>query len=216
MSPFNWLENVLNPARSQMAGPTTGSGGQVSHCPSWDEESPGVRVPSSPPSQEDQDEQRRRSSWVLPRPRVLSHGPGFCPTALQAYGEEEEHTDLSQWPEQAGTTPSASTAQAGGSRRDGVPFWAQDRGKPAGSQTGVEVGKWAEHIMSPEGQVLGGPVFTPVALKGFRTHTLLKTHKLSHAESRFSPLFLDRHFPGLKRIYKAGCRHSTRLRTPPQ
>lgn len=83
MSPFNWLENVLNPARSQMAGPTTGSGGQVSHCLNWDEESPGVRVPA-PHHQEDQDEQRR-SSWVLQR---------FCPTALQAYGEEEEHTDL--------------------------------------------------------------------------------------------------------------------------
>lgn len=36
--------------------------------------------------------------------------------------------------------------------------------------------------VSPEGQVLGGPVFTRVHLKGFRTHTLLKTHKLSHAE----------------------------------
>lgn len=73
-----------------MAVPTTGSGGKASHCPSWHEESPGARVPSSPrgqkpPSQEDQDEQWRNSSWVL---------RGFCPRVLQAHGEGEEHTDL--------------------------------------------------------------------------------------------------------------------------
>ena len=62
----------------------------------------------------------------------------------------------------------------------------------------MEVEKWAETAVSPEGQVLGGPDFTRVALKGFRTHTLLKTHKVSHAESQFSPPFLDCHFSGLK------------------
>lgn len=106
--------------------------------------------------------------------------PGSC--KLMA---KERNTLTSKWPAQAGTAPSASTAQAGGSRRDSVPFWAQDHGKPAGSRTGVEVENTA---VSPEGQVLGGPVFTRVALKGFRTHTLRKTRKVSHAESRFSPV----------------------------
>lgn len=133
--------------------------------------------------------------------------PGSC--KLMA---KERNTLTSKWPAQAGTAPSASTAQAGGSRRDAVPFWAQDHGKPAGFRTRVEVENTA---VSPEGQVLGGPDFTRVALKGFRTHTLRKTRKVSHAESRFSPVSGPSLF-WFERIYKAGCRHSTTLWTPPQ
>ena len=75
---------------------------------------------------------------------------------------------------------------------------ASQRAPGLGWRWGSGLNTW----VSPEGQVLSGPVFTRVHLKGFRTHTLLKTHKLSHAESRFTPLFLDQHFSGSKRIYK--------------
>ena len=123
--------------------------------------------------------------------------PGPC--KLMA---KERNTLTSQSAQNRLARPPRPPQQAGGSRRDGAPSWAQDHGKPAAPGLGWRWGSGLNTWVSPEGQVLSGPVFTRVHLKGFRTHTLLKTHKLSHAESRFTPLFLDQHFSGSKRIYK--------------
>lgn len=180
----------------------------MSHCLSWDEESPGVCVPSSPPSQKT----KMNSEGAVPG-SFNGSVPRPCKLMVKKRNTLFPKVARTGWHSPLGLHSTGwRVKERWGSRLGPRPWQAE-----AGPQTGVEVGKWAEHIVSPEGQVLGGPVFTHVALKGFPELTrLLKTHKRSHAESRFSPLFLDRHFPGLKRIYKAGCRHSTRLRTPPQ